>query len=133
MRIFGIGTDIVKISRIKKSIKKKIFLSKIFSQREISRCRKTKNSFNCFAKRFAAKEAFSKALGTGIKFNEIIILNEKNGKPFIKLVERTKINVGKLFKKKKYKISLSLSDEKNYAVAFVTISLWKQKKLLIFY
>ena len=127
MRIFGIGTDIVKISRIKKSIKKKIFLSKIFSQREISRCRKTKNSFNCFAKRFAAKEAFSKALGTGItkniKFNEIIILNEKNGKPFIKLVEKTKINFGKLFKKKKYKISLSLSDEKNYAVAFVTISL----------
>ena len=127
MKLFGIGTDIVKISRINKSIKKKAFISKLFSQNEISKCKKTKNSSNCFAKRFAAKEAFSKALGTGItkniKFNEIIILNEKNGKPFIKLVEKTKKNVEKLLKKKKYKISLSLSDEKNYAVAFVTISL----------
>ena len=127
MKIFGIGTDIVKISRIKKSIKKKNFISKLFSQNEISKCKKTKNFSNCFAKRFAAKEAFSKALGTGItkniKFNEIIILNEKNGKPFIRLIEKTKKNVEKLLKKKKYKISLSLSDEKNYAVAFVTISL----------
>ena len=127
MKLFGIGTDIVKISRINKSIKKKAFISKLFSQKEISKCKKTKNSFNCFAKRFAAKEAFSKALGTGItkniKFNEIIILNEKNGKPFIRLIEKTKKNVEKLLKKKKYKISLSLSDEKNYAVAFVTISL----------
>ncbi len=127
MKLFGIGTDIVKISRINKSIKKKAFISKLFSQNEISKCKKTKNSSNCFAKRFAAKEAFSKALGTGItkniKFNEIIILNEKNGKPFIRLIEKTKKNVEKLLKKKKYKISLSLSDEKNYAVAFVTISL----------
>ena len=75
----------------------------------------------------AAKEAFSKALGTGISkginFNEIIILNEKNGKPFIRLLNKTKKNVEKKIKKKKYKISLSLSDEKNYAVAFVTISI----------
>ena len=51
------------------------------------------NKFNCLAKRFAAKEAFSKALGTGIangiSFNEIIVLNE-NGKPFIKLTSKTK-------------------------------------------
>jgi holo-[acyl-carrier protein] synthase len=58
-------------------------------QEEISKCSKLINSNNCYAKRFAAKEAFSKALGTGIsngiKFNEIIVMNEKNGKPFIKL------------------------------------------------
>ena len=80
-----------------------------------------------FCKRFAAKEAFAKALGTGIangiNFNEILVLNQKSGKPFIKLINKTKLNVKKKLKKKKFKISLSLSDEKNYAVAFVTISI----------
>ncbi len=127
MKIFGIGTDIVNIKRIRRSLNNKLFLSRLFNKDEISKCKKTINSSNCFAKRFAAKEAFSKALGTGISrginFNEIIVLNEKNGKPFIKLLNQTKKNVEKKIKKKKYKISLSLSDEKNYAVAFVTISI----------
>ena len=126
MKIFGVGTDIVKIKRIRKSLKNKLFLRRIFSTDEILRCSKTKNSANCFAKRFSAKEAFSKALGTGISkginFNEIIILNEKNGKPFIKLISQTKKNVEKKLKGKKFKIALSLSDEKDYAVSFVTIS-----------
>ena len=80
-----------------------------------------------FCKRFAAKEAFSKALGTGIakgiNFNEIIVLNKKSGKPYIILVGQTKKTLSKKFKGKKSKVSLSLSDEKKYAVAFVTISL----------
>ena len=127
MRIFGIGTDIVEIKRIKKSLKKKGLLQRIFNQKEITYCKKKINKFNCFAKRFAAKEAFSKALGTGIakgiNFNEIIILNDKNGKPFIKLLDKTKKIVEKKISNKKYKISLSLSDENNYAVAFVTLTL----------
>ena len=128
MIIYGLGLDLVNINRLKTIIKKnKNFQKKIFSKSEISFCKKKKNKFYCFAKRFAAKEAFSKALGTGISkginFNEIIILNEKNGKPFIRLLNKTKKNVEKRIKKKKYKISLSLSDEKNYAVAFVTISI----------
>ena len=127
MRIFGIGTDIVKISRIKKGFKNKLFVSRLFNREEILKCKKTKNFYNCFAKRFAAKEAFSKALGTGIRkginFNEIVVINQKNGKPFIRLIDTTKKNVEKKLKKKKYKISLSLTDEDNYAVAFVTISL----------
>ena len=126
MKIFGIGTDIIQISRIRKSIKKKTFLKRIYHMDEIKKCKNIRNSPNCFAKRFAAKEAFSKALGTGISkdisLNEIVILNEKNGKPFIKLLQKTKERVDKRFKKKKYKISLSLTDEDNYAVAFVTIS-----------
>ena len=126
MKIFGIGTDIVKIKRIKKSLKNQLFLKRIFSTDEIFRCSRIKNSANCFAKRFSAKEAFAKALGTGISkginFNEIIILNEKNGKPFIKLINQTKKNVEKKLKGKKFKISLSLSDEKDYAVSSVTIS-----------
>ena len=127
MKIFGIGTDIVKVSRIKKFAKKKSFITRLFNKKEVLKCKKTKNPSNCFAKRFAAKEAFSKALGTGISkginFNEIVVLNEKNGKPFIKLLNKTKKNVEKKFKKKKFKISLSLTDEEKYAVAFVTISL----------
>ncbi len=127
MKIFGIGTDIVKVNRIKKFLKNNSFCLRIFHKNEILKCKKTKNIYNCFAKRFAAKEAFSKALGTGIakgiNFNEIVILNEKNGKPFIKLINSTKKIVEKKMKKRKFKISLSLTDEENYAVAFVTISL----------
>ena len=127
MKIFGIGTDIVKTRRIKSSLKKSLFLSRVFSKEEILKCSRTKNSINCFAKRFAAKEAFSKALGTGISkginFNEIVILNEKNGKPFIKLTLSTKKIVDKKIKRKNYKISLSIADEKDYAVAFVAISI----------
>tara|TARA_B100001121_G_scaffold251903_1_gene228222 strand:- start:174 stop:557 length:384 start_codon:yes stop_codon:yes gene_type:complete len=125
MKLYGIGTDIIKISRISKSIKKKSFVNRLFNKDEIFKCNKTKNSANCFAKRFAAKEAFSKALGTGvtkgIHFNEIVVLNEKNGKPYIRLIDKTKKTVDKKLKIKNYKISLSLSDEDKYAVAFVTI------------
>ena len=64
MNIFGIGTDIVSIERIKSSLKNKNFVNRVFHEKEISKCKKIKNSTNCYAKRFAAKEAFSKALGT---------------------------------------------------------------------
>ncbi len=107
MKIYGIGADIVKVKRFKKLINNKLFLKKIFSNYEITRCKKIKNSFNCFAKRFAAKEAFSKALGTGIStgiiFNEIVVLNESSGKPFIKLMNNTKKIVDKRLKKKNIK------------------------------
>ena len=127
MKLFGIGTDIVQINRLKKILKNKSSMSRLFNKDEISKCQRTKKSFNCFAKRFAAKEAFSKALGTGISnginFNEIIILNKKSGKPYINVTGKTKKILLKKFKRKKSRISLSLSDEKKYAVAFVTISL----------
>jgi holo-[acyl-carrier protein] synthase len=127
MNIFGIGTDIISVNRIKNSIKKNNFLKRIYNEKEILKCKNINSSINCYAKRFAAKEAFSKALGTGISnginFNEIVILNKKSGKPYIKIIGKTKKIFIKKFKKKKTKISLSLSDEKKYAVAFVTISL----------
>ena len=127
MKIFGVGTDIVKTNRIQKLLRRDNILEKLFNKEEIIKCKRIKNTINCFAKRFAAKEAFSKALGTGISkginFNQIVILNEKNGKPFIKLIKNTKKNVEKKLKKKNYKISLSLTDEEEYAVAFVTISI----------
>ena len=135
MSIFGIGTDIVDVDRIKNSLKNKDFIKRIFNEKEILKCKKNNNSINCYAKRFAAKEAFSKALGTGISnginFNEIVVLNKKSGKPYISIIGQTKKTLKKKFKRKKSKISLSLSDEKKYAVAFVTISLWKKKKSFI--
>ena len=127
MNIFGIGTDIVNIDRIKKSLKNKNFIKRVFNEKEILKCKNVSSSINCFAKRFAAKEAFSKAIGTGISnginLKEIIILNKKSGKPYITLIGQTKKILNKKFKGKKSTVSLSLSDEKKFAVAFVTISL----------
>ena len=127
MKIFGIGTDIVSIMRIKKSIKNKKFVSRVYNEKEIFKCKKLIKSENCFAKRFAAKEAFSKALGTGISnginLNEIIVKNDNSGKPYFNFEGNTKKFLKKKFKNKKFKTSLSLSDENKYAVAFVTISL----------
>ena len=127
MNFFGIGTDILSIDRIQRSLKNKNFVKRIFNEKEILKCKSVNKSVNCYAKRFAAKEAFSKALGTGVSnglnFNEIVILNKKTGKPYINVVGQTKKILYRKFKGKKIKISLSLSDEKKYAVAFVTISL----------
>ena len=127
MKIYGIGTDIVDINRLNKSLKRKNFIKKIFNDDEIRKCNSQLNKVSCYAKRFAAKEAFSKAIGTGIakglKFNEIIVYNTKLGKPSIKLQGKTKKIVIKILKKKTFNIFLSLSDEKIFAIATVIISL----------
>ena len=85
------------------------------------------NKVNCYSKRFAAKEAFVKALGTGISkginFNEIIVYNVKSGKPSIRLIGNTKKKVKEIFKNKKFNIFLSLSDDKPFAIATAIISL----------
>ena len=124
--IFGIGTDIVDISRIKKLFNKNKRLKKrIFSLKEIEYCEWRTNKIASYSKRFAAKEAFAKALGTGISkgisINEISVNNNKNGAPFIELLGKTKI-IFKNSTNKKKNIYLSLSDEKKYALAMVVIS-----------
>jgi holo-[acyl-carrier protein] synthase len=125
MSIYGIGTDIVDISRIKAVFKKKNFKKKIFSLNEITTIENKLNKIGSYAKKFAAKEAFSKALGTGISngisFNEISINNNSKGKPYVELLGKTKFIVNRILKKK-YKIFLSISDEKKYAIAMVVIS-----------
>ena len=123
--IFGIGIDIVDISRIKKQLEKNNrFINKIFSAKEIKYCESRSNKVASYSKRFAAKEAFAKALGMGISkgisFNEISINNNKNGAPFIVLLGKTKTITQNLIKKRK--IFLSLSDEKKYAISMVIIS-----------
>ena len=131
MKIYGIGTDIANINRIKKSLKNKDFINRLFDKNEIKKCSSQINKANCYAKRFAAKEAFSKAIGTGItkgiNFNEIIVHNIKSGKPSIRLLGKTRKIVNKIFKKKKFSIFLSLSDDKPFAVATVVISIWIKK------
>jgi len=127
MKIYGIGTDITNINRFKKNCKNKKFIYREFNIFEIKKCTSHINKISCFAKRFAAKEAFAKALGTGISnginFNEIIVHNIKSGKPKIKLLGNTKKIFYKILKKKKINIFLSLSDDKPFAVATVVISL----------
>jgi len=122
-KIFGAGIDLIEISRIRKSIKNKNFIDRIYSKSEIQQARSLKNKSSFFAKRFAAKEAFSKAMGTGISegisFNEIKVVNNIKGKPSIKLSGKTKSVV--LKKIKKAKVYLSLSDERTHAVAMVII------------
>ena len=127
MKIFGIGTDIVNIQRMKKTLKNNNkFRERIFSKNEIKYCEKKKNPTSYYAKRFAAKEAFSKAIGTGIRkginFIDIEILNDNFGKPTIKLKGTTAKFLKKKIKNKRYSIYLSLSDDLPWAQATVIVS-----------
>ena len=125
MHIIGNGVDIIKNSRINNSLKIKGFLNRIFTEKEIEQGKKLKNKINFYAKRFAAKEAFVKAIGTGfrsdINFIDIENKNYKNGKPYISLSKKLNNYLQKKFKIQKYKVFLSLSDEKDYSIAFVVI------------
>ena len=125
MKKLGIGVDIINNSRIKRSITNKRFLSRVFSHTEITNSKKTSNKTGYFSKRFAAKEAFSKAMGTGFRkrlnFNDISIVNDKYGKPSIKVTNKLKNIISKRFKTKKINVFLSISDEKNHSIAFVVL------------
>ena len=125
MQILGIGVDIVSNLRIKKSIKNNSFVKRVFSKSEVYQSKKNKNKSNYFSKRFAAKEAFMKALGTGFRYNvnfkDISVINNKEGKPELKIINNIKKLLINRFKVKKFSLFISLSDEKNYSIAFVVI------------
>ena len=125
MRFFSVGVDIVENSRIKKSIINKKFLSRIFTESEINISKKINNKAAFFSKRFAAKEAFSKALGTGFRnglnFSDISVINDKYGKPLIEINNKIKNIIKKKFKIKKVNVLLSISDEKKYSIALVIL------------
>ena len=125
MKILGIGVDIIENKRLKKLLKNESFLKRIYGKKEIELSKKIKNKINFFAKRFAAKESFAKSLGTGIRkdlnFKDIQILNDKIGKPYyLKTKKISKIIYNK-YKTKIYDLFLSISDEKDYSVAFTII------------
>jgi holo-[acyl-carrier protein] synthase len=125
MKILGIGVDIVKISRIKKLIIKKSFVDRSFGKQEIKLSKKEKNKVNYFAKRFAAKESFAKSLGTGFRKNlnlkDIEILNDKLGKPYFFISKKIHNIIFKRFKIKRFNLFLSISDEKDYSIAFTIL------------
>ena len=125
MKILGIGVDSIKNSRIKKSIESQKFVNRIFTIDEISKSKKINNKISFFSKRFAAKEAFSKALGTGFRnnlnFKDISITNDKYGKPSIKISNKLQNFFKKQFRTTKVSIHLSISDEKKHSMAFVVL------------
>ena len=125
MKILGIGVDIIQNSRIKRLIIKKSFINRSFGKNEIKLSKKEKNKVNYFAKRFAAKESFAKSLGTGFRenlnFKDIEILNDKLGKPYFFVSKKIHNIINKRFKTKRFNLFLSISDEKDYSIAFAII------------
>ena len=123
MKVVGTGVDIVENSRIKKLIASNIFVKRIFTKEEILTSKKIKNKVPYYAKKFAAKEAFVKSLGTGFRyglnFNDISIINDKLGKPSFLISNKIKNLIKKRFKINSFNFFLSISDEKKYSIAFV--------------
>ena len=125
MKILGIGVDIVENSRIGKSMKNKLFIKRIFSNSEILIANNVKDKKSYYSKRFAAKEAFAKSIGTGfrndINFKDITVINDKLGKPSFVINEKIKKIIKKQFKTTSFNFFLSISDEKKYSIAYVIL------------
>ena len=124
MSVIGIGTDIIKVNRIKRLIEKRgdDFAERILHKNELKIYQQHNSAANYLAKRFAAKEALAKALGTGIaqgiSFEDIEVINNEDGKPNLILHAKALDIANKLGVKKSF---ISLSDEKKYAIAYVIL------------
>jgi holo-[acyl-carrier protein] synthase len=124
--IFGIGIDTIEVARIQRSIETygDQFLLRIYSEAEIRYCSRKPRKYEHYAARFAAKEAYAKALGTGVRrkfvWRHVGVRNELSGRPFITLEadmqERADSIIGS-----KFRIQLSLTHTKDIAEAIVTI------------
>jgi len=127
MKILGIGVDIVENKRIDKLIRNKSFIKRTFGNKEVIFSKNLSKKTNYYAKRFAAKESFAKSLGTGFRnnlnFKDIEILNNKAGKPYYLISQKINNIIKKKFKIKKFDLFLSISDEKEYSVAFTILQL----------
>ncbi len=119
--IIGIGTDIVEISRIKKTLENDKFIKRVFTEAEIRFAEKTERQVEIYAGTFASKEAVSKALGTGLrKFNliDIEVLRDELGKPYVILHKNAKTLFDKL---KAKELFLSISHSNVNCVSFCVI------------
>ena len=125
MRILGVGVDIVNNKRVKMLSKNKKFIERTFGKNELRLSKNILNKNNYFSKRFAAKESFSKAIGTGFRnslnLKDVEVLNNKIGKPYFLKTKKINKIVLKLFKVQKYDLFLSISDEKDYSIAFTIL------------
>ena len=125
MKILGIGVDIINNKRVSSLILNKSFINKTFGKNEIEFSKKKVNKINYFAKRFAAKEAFAKSIGTGFRkglnFRDIEILNDGIGKPYFLISKKIDKIIFNKFKVKKFNLFLSISDEKEYSIAFTIL------------
>ena len=125
MKILGIGVDIIQNKRIGVLIRNKMFIKRTFGKKELKSFKKKINKINFFAKRFAAKEAFAKSLGTGFRYNlnfkDIEILNDKKGRPYYSMSKKINNIISKKFKTKRYNLFLSITDEKEYSAAFTIL------------
>ena len=123
--MFGIGVDIVSIERIEKSLQKESFLRRVFGSEEIALfAKENKIKTNSLAANFAAKEAFSKALGTGVRgfdFVDVQILRDGLGAPYFVFGGRAE----EIVEEKNLDCKVSLSHEKDKAIAFVVIEVKK--------
>ena len=127
--IIGIGTDIIDITRIERVINRfgDRFKNRVFTKTEILKCEARKLSANSYAKRYAAKEACSKALGTGFRkgvyWRDIEVINNKSGKPELFLHNGARSVFEKLLPQNTSgQIDLSITDEYPYAQATVIIT-----------
>jgi len=112
------GTDIIEISRIKRSIKNPKFLSRVYSPQELKYFVSISFNASTLAANFCAKEAFAKALGTGLRgfsLNDISVLRDSVGAPYLSLSGNAK----QIVMREKLKFSLSLSHSKEFATAVV--------------
>ena len=132
--MIGIGSDLLDIRRIEKTISRfgDRFKNKIFTKNEINKCEKRFNNIECYAKRFAAKEAASKALGTGFRkgvfWKDLEVVNLPSGKPTIKFHGNSLIHLNSLLpSESNLSIDLTITDEYPYAQALVIISSEKSK------
>ena len=125
MKILGIGVDIIENKRIKNSLKNTKFKIRVYDKKELKQSNLSKNKVNYFSKRFAAKEAFTKALGTGFRenlnFKDIVIINDTMGKPYYLITNKITKIIQKRFKVRNFDCFLSISDEKDYSTAFTII------------
>ena len=125
MKIIGIGVDIIQNKRIIIALKNKTFINRTFGKQEILYSKKILNKINYFAKRFAAKESLAKAIGTGfrdgLRFKDIQVLNNKLGKPYYILDKKLKTLISNKRNIKNFDLFLSISDEKEYSIAFTMI------------
>ena len=120
--IVGIGNDIIEIERVEKAISKEGFIAKVYTQREIENIIKRGNRTETYAGIFSAKEAISKAIGTGVRefaLTDLEILNDDLGKPYV--IVSDKLNKIIQRKKENYQIEIAISHSKKYATAMAII------------